>query len=85
MALSQIALDVEAFKINITIIFVILLDLTDINECATNNGKGPCLGNASVCINTPGSYYCTCPSPYVGDGYNYCFGMVSFFCDSNIF
>ena len=46
----------------------------DIDECATNNGKGPCLGNASVCVNTPGSYYCSCPTPYVGDAYNYCFG-----------
>ena len=54
MALSQIALDVEAFRNNITIIFVILLDLTDINECATNNGKDPCLGNASVCIKHSG-------------------------------
>ena len=79
-------IDVKAFRYSYSItitcilvrVYVILFDLTDINECATNNGKGPCLGNASVCINTPGSYYCTCPSPYVGDGYNYCFGMVSY-------
>jgi len=38
----------------------------DINECATNNGRGPCKNDA-VCTNTIGSFTCTCTTGWSGD------------------
>ncbi|XP_028063149.1 putative wall-associated receptor kinase-like 16 [Camellia sinensis] len=38
----------------------------DINECANSN-MNDCDTNA-ICIDTPGSYNCTCPHGYFGDG-----------------
>ena len=39
----------------------------DIDECATNNG-----GCEQTCINTIGSFYCSCRTGYQldGDGFN---------------
>ena len=37
----------------------------DINECAFR-GMNQCMGH-SVCINTPGSYYCQCPTGMEGE------------------
>ena len=34
---------------------------SDVNECATNNGHGPC---DQTCINTPGLYQCFCTIGY---------------------
>lgn len=39
---------------------LVIIIITDINECLTNNGS--C---SHTCTNTPGSYYCTCPTGYV--------------------
>ena len=39
--------------------------VTDINECST---EGTCDENAD-CLDTPGSYECTCSSGYSGDGH----------------
>ena len=41
--------------------------LTDIDECAVNNGG--CSPEAN-CTNTPGSFNCTCHEGYSGDGFN---------------
>lgn len=38
----------------------------DINECKEFNN---CVDEAT-CVNLPGSYYCTCPKGYEGDGKN---------------
>ena len=41
---------------------IILNTCTDINECASYNG-----GCSQSCINTPGSYMCSCSSGYILD------------------
>ena len=41
--------------------------IIDIDECAT--GEHRCHLKA-LCKNTPGSYTCSCTSPYHGDGFN---------------
>lgn len=38
----------------------------DKNECS---GPVGCADDRGECINTVGSYYCSCKSPYIGDGY----------------
>ena len=43
----------------------------DVNECVTN--QHTCSPHAT-CINTPGSYNCTCNSGYYGNGFN-CTGI----------
>ena len=45
---------------------------TDINEC--DDGTASCDVNAQ-CINTDGSYNCSCSSGYSGDGMTSCTGM----------
>ena len=47
----------------------------DINECTTN----PCDANA-VCLNTNGSFNCTCRPGFDGDG-NVCKGKKSVTCE----
>ncbi|XP_039127975.1 wall-associated receptor kinase 2-like [Dioscorea cayenensis subsp. rotundata] len=37
----------------------------DINECASDQMTHNC---SMLCVNTPGSYYCSCPHGYQGDG-----------------
>jgi len=44
----------------------------DIDECAVNNGG---CSPIATCINTPGSFACTCLPGYTGDGIN-CTGML---------
>ena len=38
----------------------------DNNECDSNEGLGPC---SQICINTPGSFYCSCEVGYTLSGY----------------
>ena len=45
------------------------LNLLDIDECATNNG-----GCSHECVNTDGSYFCTCPPGHVIAANNSCVG-----------
>ena len=52
--------------------FYCILYYLDINEC--NNGYHDCSENAS-CVNTPGSFKCTCKPGYTGDG-RLCLGTV---------
>jgi len=51
-----------------------VLCISDIDECAMNNGN--CSEYAN-CTNFPGSYNCTCMTGYNGDGLN-CTGVYSF-------
>ena len=45
------------------------------DECATNNGHGPC---DQTCINTPGSYQCGCTIGYaLADDGRSCIGECS--------
>ena len=46
-------------------------DSTDIDECTS--GVHDC-SDVAVCLNTPGSYNCSCREGYDGDGYN-CTGV----------
>lgn len=47
---------------HLTVLSLMLLDQLDIDECKT---KRPC---NSTCYNVPGSYRCSCPVGYEGDG-----------------
>ena len=49
-----------------TVVFFFPYIITDIDECGT--GEHRCHLKA-VCKNTPGSYTCSCASPYHGDGF----------------
>ena len=40
--------------------------ITDINECASTGGLGPC---AQICVNTVGSFTCACQPGYSQNGY----------------
>jgi len=48
------------------VITLLICDDTDINECATNNGG---CSTVADCRNTLGSFTCTCPLGYSGDGF----------------
>lgn len=50
---------------------------TDINECLDPNLNN--CGRDAVCTNKPGSFQCSCPSGYVGDGL-YCNGKFCLHC-----
>ena len=56
-------------------IYNYILIPTDINECASNGGHGPC---DQYCTNTNGSFYCSCQSGFTQSGYM-CNGKVVFF------
>ena len=49
--------------------FLFPVPLLDIDECA--DGSHRCNSSAS-CINTDGSFNCTCDNGYGGDGFNCC-------------
>lgn len=53
------------------------LQCSDINECNSANG-----GCSHSCINTYGSFYCSCYSGYylTGDGMS-CAGKVNIYCN----
>ena len=42
------------------------LHLSDINECLSNGGLGPC---TQICTNTAGSFFCSCNVGYAVSGY----------------
>lgn len=48
----------------------ILMPCLDINECASNGGRGPC---DQICTNTNGSFLCSCQLGYTQNGYS-CIG-----------
>ena len=51
--------------------FLVIVNCADIDECAANNGG--CSLNAD-CVNTNGSFNCSCKNNFYGDGY-VCFGI----------
>lgn len=51
-----------------------MIIVIDVNEC--EGDTHPCDENAD-CVNTVGSFNCTCQSSYFGDGFNYCSGVIS--------
>ena len=56
--------------------FISLFWLTDIDECAADNGG---CSEFADCNNTAGSFSCFCWDGFVGDGYN-CNGKVNSYC-----
>ena len=59
--------------------FTLFCSFTDIDECVFNHAldgddgdslmtRRPCDAKA-VCVNTPGSYHCSCRDGYTGDGF----------------
>ena len=57
---------------------ICLVSLIDIDEC--ENNSYPCDSNAQ-CINTIGSFNCTCRTGYIGDGFS-CYGLSLLFYSS---
>ena len=57
------------FALDELVLILILYFFKDIDECASNhvNGFNDCIIGA-LCTNTNGSYNCSCPDGYVGDG-----------------
>ena len=58
---------------DIMVFFEITRYVTDIDECATNNGG--CRADAR-CTNTPGNFTCDCLPGYNGDGFT-CTGKLA--------
>ena len=60
---------------SLTLLLSVLLSdnvLSDINECATNSGS---CSSVTTCVNTVGSFFCTCNIDYAGNGFS-CSGGV---------
>jgi len=47
--------------------------VTDVDECAVNNGG---CNPLAICVNTPGSFTCSCMPGYIGDGFT-CTGSIA--------
>jgi len=48
------------------LIYKLSFSSVDIDECATDNGH---CSSEAVCHNSVGSYTCSCPSGYAGNGF----------------
>lgn len=51
-------------------VFSINFQFKDINECT--QGAHDCLPNLAYCLNSVGSYSCSCNNEYLGDGKTTC-------------
>ena len=61
---------------NFSFIFMLVLYLTDLDECAKND---TCAAN-EVCVNTVGNYTCSCAPGYRGEAGSCQGNCLSFFC-----
>lgn len=64
---TAILIHVQVLNYYIHVHTCVLLFYADINECSSSTHN--CSMNA-ICMDTDGSYYCTCNSGYIGDGFN---------------
>ncbi len=52
------------------LLILLKLIISDVNECQT----GLCNDTHNVCVNTVGSYNCTCASGFIMGAYSECIG-----------
>lgn len=67
------------------LLILLKLIISDVNECQT----GLCNDTHNVCVNTVGSYNCTCASGFIMGAYSECIGnwqvfLILYYIDTTV-